>query len=85
VVERRVAAAAAVASSPGVARRHPSDAFLSESLPPGWERSFTDDDIPYYVNHRKEVRFGESFPAEFEPTSKRCCKILNFSFLSNFF
>ena len=34
---------------------HPSDAFLSSTLPSGWERSFTEDDIPYYVNHIKEV------------------------------
>jgi hypothetical protein len=28
---------------------------LSDVLPSGWERSFTEDDIPYYVNHPKEV------------------------------
>ena len=38
-----------------VADGHPSDAYLSDDLPPGWERSFTDDDIPYYVNNLKEV------------------------------
>ena len=51
VLERR----AAVTPSRSVTR-HPSEAFLSEVLPPGWERSFTEDDIPYYVNHSKEVR-----------------------------
>ena len=39
-----------------VANGHPSDAYLSDNLPPGWERSFTDDDIPYYVDNSKEVR-----------------------------
>jgi len=38
--------------------RHPSDHYLSDVVPPGWERSFTDDDIPYYVNHSKEVKMG---------------------------
>ena len=50
VLERR----AAVTPSRSVTR-HPSDAFLSDVMPPGWERSFTEDDIPYYVNHSKEV------------------------------
>ena len=50
VVDRRVA------ETPSrVVQRHPSDAFLSDVLPSGWERSFTEDDIPYYVNHPKEV------------------------------
>ena len=67
VVDRRVA------ETPSrVVRRHPSDAFLSEVMPAGWERSFTEDDIPYYVNHPKEVKLPFSFSVNF--TSICCCK-----------
>jgi len=50
VLERR-----AVETPSRSVTRHPSEAFLSNTLPAGWERSFTEDDIPYYVNHTKEV------------------------------
>lgn len=33
---------------------HPSDAFLSFELPKGWERAFTEDDVPYYIHHDRE-------------------------------
>lgn len=40
-----------VAQSP---QAHGSDEFLSTDLPKGWERAFTEDDVPYYINHDKE-------------------------------
>jgi hypothetical protein len=33
---------------------HPSDSFLSCELPKGWERAFTEDDVPYYIHHDRE-------------------------------
>ena len=50
VLDRRV-----VETPSRVIGRHSSDAYLSDDLPQGWERNFTEDDIPYYINHSKEV------------------------------
>ena len=50
VLDRRV-----VETPSRVVGRHSSDAYLSDDLPQGWERNFTEDDIPYYINHSKEV------------------------------